>query len=239
MEEYAILDTIYYYSNNVKFNGWCIASKQTIANDLDVSERTVFRAIETCVEKGFIEKGEKGTLRTTDSWNEMMANKHDWYIAFNGKENQFISGKNTLKNDPDKLADTMTESQPTLTNWQNDPDKLADKHNREHNNKQSVNNIGDKSPTPSQTMKDFLQIVSDKTERYEEFVKAICLKWNLVDTLVRGELDKFASYWSELTKDGKRQRWETEKVFEVQRRLGTWFGNINKFTQKQDIIPSF
>lgn len=41
----------------------------------------------------------------------------------------------------------------------------------------------------------------------------------------REEVMKFVSYWTELTPGGKKQRWQTERAFEVWRRLATW---INK-----------
>lgn len=44
--------------------------------------------------------------------------------------------------------------------------------------------------------------------------------------VVVNEMIKFKNYWTELSKNGKKQRWEMEKVFEVKRRLGTWFRNI-------------
>lgn len=40
------------------------------------------------------------------------------------------------------------------------------------------------------------------------------------------EIKKFISYWTEPTKSGKKVRWETEKTFEVKRRLATWFSRI-------------
>lgn len=44
--------------------------------------------------------------------------------------------------------------------------------------------------------------------------------------LVARELLKFQRYWTEPTKNGKKQLWETKPTFEVKRRLGTWFRNI-------------
>lgn len=42
------------------------------------------------------------------------------------------------------------------------------------------------------------------------------------------EIAKFVRYWTEPTKNGKKQRWELQKTFEVKRRLVTWFGNLQK-----------
>ena len=49
------------------------------------------------------------------------------------------------------------------------------------------------------------------------------------------EVSRFVSYWSELTLDGKKQRWETERTFEVDRRLTTWF---SRKKQNSPIKPS-
>lgn len=45
------------------------------------------------------------------------------------------------------------------------------------------------------------------------------------------EIKKFISYWTEPTKSGKKQRWETEKTYDVRRRLATWLNNSNKFNR--------
>ena len=43
------------------------------------------------------------------------------------------------------------------------------------------------------------------------------------------EMAKFVSYWTELTPSGRRQRWETQKAFEVRRRLATWMSKAAEF----------
>jgi len=47
------------------------------------------------------------------------------------------------------------------------------------------------------------------------------------------EIDKFILYWTEPTKSGKKQKWETKKTFEVKRRLLKWFENHRKFNQNK------
>lgn len=86
------------------------------------------------------------------------------------------------------------------------------------------------SPTPSETMKDFCLSVSEKNERYLKLIATIAERWKIPVEKVSAEVDKFVNYWCELTRDGKKQRWQTEKTFEVQRRLVTWFSNANKFS---------
>ncbi len=142
MNEYSVLDSIYYLSHNTKFGGWCIASKKNIADELDLSERTVFSAIEVCIKKSLIEKNEQGYLRTTDQWNEIMSNKHDWYIAFNGKESQFVSGTNIQQITEDvhsaKFAEPMQNLQGTMQKLQSDSADSADNNNKDNNNNHNI-----------------------------------------------------------------------------------------------------
>lgn len=53
------------------------------------------------------------------------------------------------------------------------------------------------------------------------------------DTLKR-EFQKFIFYWTEKNKSGTKQRWETERTFEVKRRLATWFDRIKTFNSKKE-----
>lgn len=46
--------------------------------------------------------------------------------------------------------------------------------------------------------------------------------------VVRDQFLRFKHYWTELTPGGKKQRWETERTFEVRRRLVTWFDRAQK-----------
>lgn len=45
------------------------------------------------------------------------------------------------------------------------------------------------------------------------------------------EIKKFVSYWTEPTLSGKKERWQTEKTFDVKRRLATWLSRVKDFTQ--------
>jgi DNA-binding transcriptional regulator GbsR (MarR family) len=75
------------------------------------------------------------------------------------------------------------------------------------------------------------------SEEKENFITAVVEKTKLNDNIVRNEIEKFIGYWTESNQKGK-QRWQMEKVFDVKRRLGTWFGNIRKTTNSND-LPKF
>lgn len=93
--------------------------------------------------------------------------------------------------------------------------------------------------TPSQKMQKFLLSVQEKNDDFLKLVKVLSDR-GIKEEVAIMELEKFARYWTERTKSGKKERWETEKTFEVNRRLATWFGNLDKWQKpnKPDIDVS-
>jgi len=69
VNEYVVLDSIHQLSHKPS-HPWCTQSKDEIAAYTGISRRTVFRAIESGLEKGLIEKNERGDVRSTDKWIE-------------------------------------------------------------------------------------------------------------------------------------------------------------------------
>lgn len=45
----------------------------------------------------------------------------------------------------------------------------------------------------------------------------------------RNELKKFIAYWREMNVTGTKERWQMEKVFELKRRLSTWFAGAKDY----------
>ena len=68
--EYMLADSIYHLSNNPKNKtGWCYAPKTKLANFIGFSERTIYNALNSLLEKGFIERNkETKYLKTTEKW---------------------------------------------------------------------------------------------------------------------------------------------------------------------------
>lgn len=46
-------------------------------------------------------------------------------------------------------------------------------------------------------------------------------------------LNKFCDYWTEHSANGKKMRFEMEKVFDISRRLNTWISNETKFNKSE------
>lgn len=77
--------------------------------------------------------------------------------------------------------------------------------------------------TPAHKAKEFF-------ENPEPSIQELIAK-GIPEEPIRAEIIKFISYWTEPNKSGTKQRWETEKTFEVGRRLNTWFGRVREFNQ--------
>lgn len=65
-----------------------------------------------------------------------------------------------------------------------------------------------------------------KEEREDSFTKHVkYIGGEYADKM----LDAFILYWTESSPNGKKMRYEMEKVFDVKRRLATWANNEKKF----------
>jgi hypothetical protein len=95
---------------------------------------------------------------------------------------------------------------------------------REKNTISPINTI-----PPYLVSKDFF---NNKSSPYRIKAKEFLVSRGLDKQTADSELDKFISYWTELTKSGNKQRWELEKTFEVKRRLATWIENFLKYNNK-------
>ena len=69
---YCIFDSIHKLSHSNRDHVYCTLSKQNIGKFLGTTQRTVFRAIKEGLELGLIEKNERGDLRTTRKWVDLV-----------------------------------------------------------------------------------------------------------------------------------------------------------------------
>lgn len=107
--------------------------------------------------------------------------------------------------------------------------------NNNDNNDNNDNNIdrGQQVDTPAKVADSFL---NDMDSEYRKKFFNEMINKGLNDEEVRKETLKFISYWTEPNKSGTKQRWETEKTFEVGRRLATWFSRTQNFKNNKQII---
>lgn len=83
-----------------------------------------------------------------------------------------------------------------------------------------------KGPTPGELARDFFA----KESKYREsIIDEIAQKTGIQRDGVLSEIRKFYIYWTEPTKSGKKQLWETKTTFEVKRRIYTWMTRAGKY----------
>lgn len=52
----------------------------------------------------------------------------------------------------------------------------------------------------------------------------------LDEKLIKQELSKFVTYWTEKNPTGRKERWQMEKTFEIRKRLATWLSRVKQFS---------
>ena len=97
-----------------------------------------------------------------------------------------------------------------------------------NNNYKELKSTNKNEKTPAQEMKDFL----DNPEKIVSLLK----EKGGDENIVRREISKFISYWTERNKSGTKERWELQPTFDVSRRLGNWFSKIQDFNKKPKIV---
>lgn len=187
--------------------GQLITGLHSLKRDTGISTRT----LRTCLER--LKSTGEITSKTTNKFRIITIVKYEDYQSKKEK----TTSKTTSKTTNNRQAN---DNQTTTNNNVNNDNNV--------NNKES----GAEAPTPSQIMTKFI----NEPEEQEKVILALEGRGMERETS-SAEIKKFLNYWCELTKSGKQQRWQTEKTFELQRRLATWFNNAQKFN-KTNIIKS-
>jgi hypothetical protein len=211
LNEYGILSEIYWLSHNVKYGGWCIASKDRLSKTLDLTRDTIFRAIKKLTALGLVEKGvETNALRTTDLFNNSIASDTP-------SENQTAT---ILKSDTPSENQTATILKSDTGLSENQTQAIQEDSTIRENKK----DLSPKSTLGINPKKRFFQ--REGTRRYmnnifltvEEYQK-LCKVWQPLNVyLMMQDLDA----WLEDNPNKKKNHYLT---------LGVWF------RRKKDYVP--
>ena len=93
LNEMAVLCDVYQMSQNPKYGYWCVKSKDKMAEWLDLSRDTVFRAIKTLKDKGYIISNKEGNLRCTQFIYDLESAQEEIAIYIKSGETEVISAK--------------------------------------------------------------------------------------------------------------------------------------------------
>lgn len=179
MNEYAVLDSIYHLSNNTKYGGWAVISRQRLADDLDLSKRHIIRMIDTLITKGYVIRDETSKfLRATEIYCKMIQNKSEWAIADN--TNKLVSAPMVLN--CHSTGDIMSSEVVTFGHPSGD---ILSPNNNRYNN--IDNNIDKRKLEFASTLDKFRDLYTN--EMLDEFL-AYWGEPNKSNTKFRYELQK-------------------------------------------------
>lgn len=105
--------------------------------------------------------------------------------------------------------------------------RTKEESNNNYKNDKNVSVVSH-DPTPRDIMTDFIQNESTR----QEWVQRIIDK-GVPEHVAREEIKKFARYWSELSLNGKKQKWEGQKTFELSKRLWFWLNKVQNYSPHQ------
>lgn len=151
-----------------------------------------------------------------------------------GKSEAGKKGMEKRWNTSEKDNSDITENNSDITKH----NKIKENKRKEKKiNENKLNNIEieQQVATPSQIADSFLNDIDSKYRKI--FLEDLEGKGYDVE-ITKEEMLKFIDYWTEPTKSGKKQRWETQKTFEIKRRLRTWFNNIKSFNNNKSNLTS-
>lgn len=121
--------------------------------------------------------------------------------------------------------DLSPQTNPRLTHDQPTPNHIVRRREGEKE-RRDTERVAENAP-PAPTPKDEARRFFTDPEARQPIIDWMADK-GVDPTTASRELDRFVAYWTEPTPNGKRQRWELEKAFEIKRRLVTWLGRASR-----------
>lgn len=155
----------------------------------------------------------------------------------------------TFKNDRTRKAEYPVPSEsdgiqsiPLSVEEKRSKDKVREEKRREG---VQGGDVASAPPTPKEKAISFFSGIESLKKGEDvpwlrEFLVAIAENSKAEKPAVWSEVTKFTTYWTELNATGKKQRWELQRTFEVEKRLVTWFkrAGFNEFSTIRGVRPN-
>jgi hypothetical protein len=189
--------------------GQFITGRKKLAEETGLKETTVERVLE-CFESG----QQIGQQKTTKYRLITIVNWEKWQ-----KSDNKIDSKRT------------TNGQQTDTN-----------NNNNNNNKEKREAIAS-PPTPKDRTKSFFKGITDlmlkektpEAEAMAELLRKVSSEQGIESWIKKkafwDEIVKFGDYWQEKDQLGKKEKWQMQKTFEVDKRLQTWLRRAGQWSK--------
>lgn len=193
LNEMAVLCDIKQMSQEQKYGYTCIKPKEKIAEWLDLSRSTVFSIIDTLIKKGYIERNEIGLKPTSFIYQlDMCQEDIGLWLKSGGVELVTKKIQDILTPCTDRPESGLPPSRICTQVYNIDS-----------------NNIKEKNSKKEKTIEERMEVLKKGLEPFLE-------KYG------REMLNNFYLYWTEPNGTGKKMRFESQKFFDIPRRLVTW-----------------
>ena len=204
---------------------FCWASNAYFAELYWKTPETISRVINDLAEKWFfkifIEK-EKWNLRKIYIWEIWKAS---WKIV---KTNTIDKNSETI----DKNVNSYWwKHQETIDKNVN---KIIKDNIKKNNNKISKDILLDEK-----TKKSFLEIFKEKILENNEFLEKIKTKFEIENESLKNSAENFLIYWTEKNENWRKERWQMQKTFDIQKRFFMWLSNEKKWRNNKSLSKTW
>lgn len=184
-------------------DGKCTAGNDTIARVACLKERAIGAGLERLEDLGFIERVYEDTGRTKRL--EIKTLVHMTRNANDAAPRVYKTSKKAKITDEQMAPGAIIKVDEHIT----------------------------KEPTPGELARDFFAPAGTTSTYRDAIIDELVGKTGVDREALLAEIRKFYLYWTEPTKSGKKQLWETKATFEVKRRLYTWLARSGKYNVGQ------
>lgn len=137
--------------------------------------------------------------------------------------NLFVTNLQTRETSQKKEASVChKEDDQFVTKWQTIY-SINKKRIIKNNNKISKDILYEK------IQKSFLEIFEEKILKDEEFLEKIKTKFEIENESLKSSAENFLIYWTEKNQNWRKEKWQMQKTFDIQKRFFMWLSNEKKW----------
>lgn len=214
LNEYCVVDIVYQSHTNPahSVDGWAVVSYEKMGDFLGLSKGAVHGIIVRMEEIGMIEVNPANPKmkRTTEAWYSNAYLDDETNAKTAGERVQKIREQLSVqKMNVQKMNEKRSENERICSESERNTKVL---------NTRTKNKVkGEKSPQTS---------FEERSENFRNKIRENKGEYS------NAMLHEFFNYWTEKNENGKKMRFELEKVFDVKKRLATWHKRATERTFK-------
>lgn len=188
---------------------------------------TFLKIIQTLKEKELINHKlyqNRSWYNLTQKWKSFISQVFDEKYKREGVEN-FTHSTESVEKITHKCVKNYTPSVEKITHY-----------NNTSNNNTSINNnkISKDILLDEKTKKSFLEIFKEKILENNEFLEKVKIKFDLEKESLKSSAENFLIYWTEKNENWRKERWQMQKTFDIQKRFFMWLNNDRKWNSSKN-----